>query len=296
MVWHQAAVRAEHINKSGDRKMFCKYCGSRTDSNNSVCERCMQPVNSENGNGFWDMAADPRAYSQTNKQVIEKVVVKEVKKPMLLPIVISTVICVFCLILLALNVATSKKTTKEIVSTYEAQLNKQRIEYEETIGLLKSKVALAEEKASNLENADKCIEIIQTPSFEMKPLGFVNPVGTWLFELRVADVPISFQWEKQQKNGTWLPITFSGTGTETKYGFRLDENTKQGFSRLAANGLTKNSEGNYKCTVITEQGTVSLEVTLTINETELTSGVSLNADGGNQSVDGTGSDNNTGLS
>lgn len=112
MVWHQAAVRAEHINKSGDRKMFCKYCGSRTDSNDSVCERCLQPVNSENGNGFWDMAADPRAYSQTNKQVIEKVVVKEVKKPMLLPIVISTAICVFCLILLALNVATSKKTTK----------------------------------------------------------------------------------------------------------------------------------------------------------------------------------------
>lgn len=42
--------------------MFCKYCGSKTDLENLICEKCMQTVNTENGNGFWDMAAAPGAY------------------------------------------------------------------------------------------------------------------------------------------------------------------------------------------------------------------------------------------
>lgn len=257
----------EQKSEEGTEKMICKSCGNKLDPQNPVCPNCGTVVSMNGGNGFWDMAGEPRrvpAQQTSNPVVREKVVVKEVKKPAIIPIALSAVLCLLCLIAMIAGRISAKKTVRELTSDYEAQLSQQKAAYETQIEQLESRINSLEEELNRPAEPQIPVRVLRSPTPETKPEGYSNPASSWLFGFFIEGPATSFRWEKQQSDGTWTDLDFDYRSVDSRYGLKIEQNLETGISKLVAVGLTQESAGIYKCTVITGHGSESVEVRLTI--------------------------------
>lgn len=245
--------RVEQKSEEGIEKMICKRCGNNLDPQNPVCPNCGAVVSMSGGNGFWDMAGEPkRAPSQQTSTplVREKVVVKEIKKPAIIPIALSAALCLLCLIALT--------------SDYKAQLSQQKVAYETQIKQLEFRINSLETELNRSAEPQIPVRVKRSPTPETKPEGYSSPAGSWLFSFFIEGPATSFRWEKQQSDGTWTDLEFDYRSVDSRYGLKIEQNLESGISKLVAEELTQESAGIYKCTVITDHGSKSVEVRLTI--------------------------------
>lgn len=247
--------------------MFCKHCGNKIDPKNPVCPNCGAQVLLSGGNGFWDIAGEPKrgiTQQPSTPVVKEKVVVKEIKKAPIIPIAISAAFCLLCLILLISGRISTRKTVRELTSGYESQLSQQQAAYEAQIQQLESRIGLLEEELSQPVEPQLPVRVLRSPTPETKPEGYTNPAGSWLFGFFIEGPATEFHWEKQQSDGTWTALEFDFRDVDSRYGLKIVQDLEAGISKLVAVGLTQESAGIYKCTVITSHGSESVEVRLTI--------------------------------
>lgn len=248
--------------------MICKRCGNKLDPKNPICPNCGVASSLAGGNGFWDMAGDPQRVTaqQTSTPVVkEKVVVKEAKTPAIIPIVLSAVLCLLCLIMMIAGHVSTKKAAQELISNYESQLNEQKAAYETQIKRLESRISSLETEISRPVESQTPVRILRSPTPETKLEGYSNPEGSWLFGFFIEGSATSFRWEKQQSDGTWIDLEFDYRDVDLRYGLKVEQDLEAGISKLIAVGLTQESDGLYKCTVITGHGSESVEVRLTID-------------------------------
>ena len=245
--------------------MFCKHCGQKLDPSNPICPKCGTKVSMSGGNGFWDMAGEQN--HQTVPPVKEKVVIKEVKKPAIIPIAICAALCLVCLIIMIAGQVSARKTIQELSSDYETrigQLNQQKTNYEDQVRELETRIATLENELDKSEEPQIPVKVLRSPTSETKPEGFVNLAGSWLFGFVIEGEAVEVRWEKQQDDGTWIALEFNSHDKDTRFGLKIEQNLKEGSSKLVADGLTSESAGKYKCTVLTDHGSESVEVQLTL--------------------------------
>lgn len=267
MVAPASVLLVEQKSEKGIIKMFCKRCGSKVDPNNPVCPNCGTRVSLSGGNGFWDMAGEPKreiAQQPAGPIVKEKVVVKEVKKSPIIPIAISAAFCFLFLSIMIVGRISAKKTVRNLTSSYESQLNQQQVDYETQIEQLELKIRLLEEEVSKSVEPQFPVRVLRPPTPETKPEGYSSPAGSWLFGFFIEGSATEFKWEKQQKDGTWTAFEFDYRDVDARYGLKIVQDLEAGISKLVAVGLTQESDGNYKCTAFTNHGSESVEVRLTI--------------------------------
>lgn len=260
----------EQKSEKGILNMFCKHCGSKIDPNNPVCPNCGTQVSLSGGNGFWDMAGEPKR--ETTRQqsppiAKEKIVVKEVRKTPILPIAISAAFCLLFLVIMIAGRISARKTERELASGYESQLSQQQSDYEAQIEQLESRIRLLEEELNRPAEPQLPVRVLRSPTPETKPEGYSSPTGAWLFGFFIEGPATEFRWEKQQSDGTWIALDFDYRDIDSRYGLKIEQDLNSGTSKLVAVGLTIESAGNYKCTAITDHGSASDEVRLTIEAT-----------------------------
>lgn len=278
--------------------MFCKFCGNRIEPNDSVCPICRQVVTVEDGNGFWDVAGEPRRVAQLELEkpvVQEKPVVREkpverekpfeqkktdtngVKKTPALPFVVCMLICCLCLAVLLVSRVSNGRVVRKINSDYEAllalqrtyeeklqQLDDQQKTYEAQIQQLDLRVASLEAELSQRSEASIPIKVVHAPSDETQTVGFYCKSGSYLFRFQIDGAAVSFRWEKQLENGDWIELAFDDQNVDARYGLKLEEDAEEGVSKLVAVGLTEESGGTYRCTVTTESAEETVMVNLTL--------------------------------
>lgn len=275
--------------------MFCKFCGNRIEPNDSVCPKCRQVVTVEDGNGFWDVAGEPRRVAQLELEkpvVQEKPVVREnpverekpverretdtnaVKKTSALPLAVSTLICFLCFAVLLVGRVSNGRVVRKINSDYETlqktceeqlqQLEDQQKTYEAQIQQLDLRIASLEAELSQRSEAPIPIKVVHAPDDETQAVGFCSKSGFYLFRFQIEGAAVSFRWEKQLKNGDWTELAFDDQNVDARYGLKLEEDTEEGISKLVAVGLTEESGGTYRCTVTTESAEETVMVNLTL--------------------------------
>lgn len=250
--------------------MFCKYCGSKIDPEVSTCPTCGKTIRLEGGNGFWDMAGEPRptkAFVTPAPIEKERVVVQEVTKWSKIPIVIGATLCVIGLVVFAAGKISSGKEMKALKADYEAKLSQQEAKYESQISEIESSLSDAEESLSQALMPKQPIEVMHRPSSEEQQIGYADRN---IFVFRINGTATSFTWEKLDANGTWQELQFNSDGIDERYGLKLVEDLQRGESILRAVGLTAESEGTYRCTAYADGGSASADVALSIlrNENE----------------------------
>ena len=244
--------------------MFCKYCGNKIDPEVSTCPKCGKTIRLEGGNGFWDMAGEPRPTRTSNTPPPverERVVVQEVTKWSKIPLVIGAALCVLGLVLFAAGKITSAKEIRTVKSEYEARLSEQEAEFDLRIDRLEEQLSEAEKSLAQAEEPKPPIEVLHRPSSEEQHIGYTDRN---VFVFRINGAATSFIWEKLDANGTWQKLQFNEDGIDERYGLKLVEDTQRGESILRAVGLTAESEGTYRCTAYTDGGSASADVTLSI--------------------------------
>ena len=265
-----SVLLVEQKSEKGILKMFCKHCGSPIDPNNSICPKCGTQVSLSGGNGFWDMAGEPKRGipQQSSPPIVkEKVVVKEVKKFPIIPIAISVAFSLLFLIVMIVGRISARKTVRELTSRYESQISQQQAAYETQIEQLESRNHLLEEELNKSAEPQLPVRVLRSPTPESKPEGYSSPAGAWLFGFFIEGQATEFRWEKQQSDGTWIALEFDYHDIDARYGLKIDQDLNSGISKLVAVGLTLEIAGNYKCTAITDHGSASDEVVLTIEPT-----------------------------
>lgn len=265
-----SVLLVEQKSEKGILKMFCKHCGSKIDPNNPVCPNCGTQVSLSGGNGFWDIAGEPKretSQQQSTPIVKEKVVVKEVKKTPIIPIAISVAFCLLFLVVMIAGRISARKTVRELTSGYESQLSQQQAAYETQIEQLESRIRLLEEELNRPAEPQLPVRVLRSPTPETKPEGYSSPTGAWLFGFFIEGPATEFRWEKQQSDGTWIALEFDYRDIDSRYGLKIEQDLNSGISKLVAVGLTSESAGNYKCTAITDHGSASDEVMLTLEST-----------------------------
>ena len=250
--------------------MFCKYCGSKIDPEATNCPNCGKTIRLEGGNGFWDMAGEPRpthpSFAPPPAEK-ERIVVKEVTKWSKIPIVIGAFLCVVGLVLFAAGKISSGKELKALKADYEAKLSQQEAKYESQISEMESSPSDAEESLSQALTPKQPVEVLHRPSSEEQQIGCADRN---IFVFRINGAATSFTWEKLDADGTWQELQFSNDGVDERYGLKLVEDLQRGESILRAVGLTADCEGTYRCTAYADGGSASADVTLSIlrNENE----------------------------
>lgn len=194
----------------------------------------------------------------------KKQVVKQKRKSNYALLAYSAAFCLFCIIVLIFGQASSKKKIQALTERYETQLSQQKTEYEEKISQLETQISSLQEDLDRTAEIKTSIKVIRYPTPETKPLGYVNTKGSWLFGFTIEGPAISFQWEKQLEDGTWIDLEFDIKNVDDRFGLRREEDLQNGSTKLIAAGLTEQSDGNYRCTAITNNGRESVEVRLTI--------------------------------
>ena len=253
--------------------MFCKYCGNKIDPETAACPNCGNPIRLEGGNGFWDMAGEPRPTKPMSSPPAverERVVVKEVTKWSKIPLVIGAALCIVALVLFSAGKASAGKELRAVKADYEAKLSQQEEQFDSVIDELEKQLSKAKDDLSQAIAAIPSVKVLHAPSNEEQPIGYKDRN---IFVFSIQGSAKAFIWEKQDANGVWEKLQFNDEGVDEKYGLKLVENLQQGRSVLRAVGLTAESEGTYKCTVISDRGFTSAEVALVIlqeKETEKT--------------------------
>lgn len=272
--------------------MFCKFCGNRIEPDDSVCPICRQVVTVEDGNGFWDVAGEPRRVAQLELEkpvVQEKPVVREktverrktdtnaVKKTSALPLAVSMLICFLCFAALLVGRVSNGRVVRKINSDYEAvlalqrtyeeklqQLEDQQKTYEAQIQQLDLRIASLEAELSQRSEAPIPIKVVHAPGDETQAVGFYSKPGSYLFRFQIDGAAVSFRWEKQLESGDWIELAFDDQNVDARYGLKLEEDAEEGVSKLVAVGLTEESGGTYRCTVTTESAEETVMVNLTL--------------------------------
>lgn len=253
--------------------MFCKYCGNKIDPETAACPNCGNPIRLEGGNGFWDMAGEPRPTKPMSSPPAverERVVVKEVTKWSKIPLVIGAALCIVALVLFSAGKASAGKELRAVKADYEAKLSQQEEQFDSVIDELEKQLSKAKDDLAQAIAAIPSVKVLHAPSNEEQPIGYKDRN---IFVFSIQGSAKAFIWEKQDANGVWEKLQFNDEGVDEKYGLKLVENLQQGRSVLRAVGLTAESEGTYKCTVISDRGFTSAEVALVIlqeKETEKT--------------------------
>lgn len=255
--------------------MFCKYCGNQVDPREPVCPACGKAIRLEGGNGFWDIAGEPRpAHPQQDQPSPERerVVEKEVIKWSKTPLLIGALLFALGAALFFVGRFMADKQIASAKESFETQLTQQAEKYDKKLNGLEEKNTEAEEKLAQALAPRPPLEVEKYPTSETKKLDCWNEN---IFIYRVKSTEASFTWEKQDKNGAWLPLRYNDDGVDEQYGIRLVEDPQKGESILKAAGLTPESEGNYRCIATADGGTASTQVSLTIlqrpdEETSLT--------------------------
>lgn len=261
---HRAA-QPVGTKKYKEKAMFCIYCGNAMDPSDPVCHKCNRMNHLEGGNGFWDMAGEPRRKQQPIEPARERVVIREVKKASPIPVVISAVLCLVCIIVLILSQAANGRAVKKLSADCKAQISRLEGQYVERLEQMETRIAaLEEQQTEKNEPQDVSIHVISCPTDEERPEGFKSQEGGYLFKFQIEKTAVSFVWEKQAEDGEWLPLEFDRRNVDSRYGLKLEEDKEQGTSKLIAVGLTAESGGTYKCTVKTEGGTETVTVNLII--------------------------------
>lgn len=248
--------------------MFCKYCGSKIDPEVSTCPTCGKTIRLEGGNGFWDMAGEPRpTHAPITPAPIEKerVVVQEITKWSKIPIVIGAALCIVGFVLFAAGKISSGKEMKAIKADCEAKLSQQEELFNSRINDLEEKLSETEGALVQASAPKAPIDVTHRPTSESRPLGYADRN---VFIFRISSEAASFTWEKQNSDGTWQELQFNSDDVDERYGLKLVEDLQRGESILRAVGLTAESEGTYRCTAYADGGSASADVTLSILRTE----------------------------
>lgn len=148
----------------------------------------------------------------------------------------------------------------------EDQLERQKEYYEGEIKDRDDRIDSLEQEVSSLRDAQetqKKTGVKKTPKDEKKEVGFFNKKG-YLFCMEMYEPVVAFRWEKETENGEWIRLSFNENKENTEYGLKLDEDTQRGISKLIAVGLTRSSDGMYRCTAETVGGDYIAEVRLEI--------------------------------
>lgn len=258
-------VQPVDTKKDKEKAMFCIYCGNAMDPSDPVCPKCNRMNHLEGGNGFWDMAGEPRREKQPVEPPRERVVIREVEKVSPIPVVISAALCLVCIIVLIVSQAANGRAIKKLSADCKAQISRLEGQYIEQLEQMETRItALEEQQTEENEPQDDSIHVISSPTDEEQAEGFESREGRYLFKFQIEEAAVSFLWEKQSEDGEWLPLEFDKRDVDSRYGLKLEENKEQGTSKLIAVGLTAESEGTYRCTVETEDGTETVTVNLII--------------------------------
>lgn len=250
--------------------MFCKYCGNKIDPEAAACPNCGNSIRLEGGNGFWDMAGEPRPTQPMPAPPAverERVVVKEVTKWSKIPLVIGAAMCIVALVLFTAGKISAGKELRALKTDYEARLSQQEEQFDSVIDELEKQLSKAKDDLAQAIAANPSVKVLHTPSNEEQPIGYKDRN---IFVFSIQGAATAFIWEKQDTNGVWEKLQFNDEGVDERYGLKLVENLQQGNSVLRAVGLTAESEGIYKCTVISDRGFTSAEVALVILQEEET--------------------------
>lgn len=249
--------------------MFCKYCGNEIDLSKSVCPACGKPYSLEGGNGFWDMAGGQRLQPDPEPQPDRGGVVNGVKIFHRVPWAVCAVLCLLCLVLFVSGKVSKAGAVRETEAEYKAKLSQQEEMYENRIKELENSIARLQRNDGTDIPVRQPIRVLASPTDESLASGFESREGFYLFRFEIEGSAVSFQWEKQRDNGEWEPLEFDGEGINGRYGLMLEEDCEEGVSKLIAVGLTEESAGTYKCTVLTEDNSESATVRLSIQEDEM---------------------------
>lgn len=275
--------------------MICKHCGKTIEPNQKTCPHCGHVIeSSEKGNGFWDMASPPQPKTQqiTQQKKATSTNAPKLSSKRALPLLIAIGAIAVCSIVLSLIlfIISSKKInqskedlTNSIRSTREdlsQSITVSKQNTDEQVNALGEEVAslsgsidslcLDMEEAKDAEPS--ILRILSSPVDQELDEGYITDDGTYLFVVEVQGPVASFKWEKQSPLGTWTAIEFDSTFTNSVFGFMLQEDVSQGYSRLVATGLTLDAAGIYKCIVANTDGIEKeLYARLTVLETDSTS-------------------------
>lgn len=279
--------------------MICKHCGKSIDPNQKTCPHCGYAIeSSEKGNGFWDMAAPPQPKVHPVTQ--QKTVTTSINTPKassqktlyLLIAVGALAVCSIVLSVVLFAISNRKidqnkyDLSKSISSTREdlsqtissskqntdEQVNALSESFGEEVASLSGSIDSLRSDMDEVKGTEPSIlRIISSPIDRELDEGYISDDGTYLFIVEVQGPVASFKWEMQSPLGTWTTIEFDSTYTNTVLGLMLQEDVSQGYSRLAATGLTLDAAGTYKCIIASADGVEKeLYVHLTILETEPT--------------------------
>ena len=256
--------------------MICKHCGYIIAPSDRVCKNCGKAVSLSGGNGFWDIAGEPKPLDPPPPQPPRyEPIVNESPKNNNLPFAVCLGLCFVLIIVLAAGRISNKSSISRLTSDYESRLGEQQTLYESRlheqennyksqISQMESRILSLEEEIRQLSDPQMPVIVKSPPSDEAKRVGFKNSAESWLFGFVVEGEALDFQWEKQQEDGEWRALEFDEWNVDKRYGLKREQNLQLGSSKLVAVGLTQESAGKYRCTVTTGHGSASAEVTLTI--------------------------------
>lgn len=247
--------------------MICKHCGYIIAPSDLVCKNCGKAISLSGGNGFWDIAGEPKPVDPPQLQPpIHKPVVKEPPKNNNLPIAVCLGLCFVMIVVFVAGRISNKNAVSRLKSNYELKLSDQQANYESQIAQMESKIDSLEEEIRQLSEPRMPVIVKSPPTDETKQVGYINAAESWLFGFVIEGSAVSFQWEKQQVDGEWCALEFDEWNIDRRYGLKCEQNLQLGSSKLVAVGLTPESDGRYRCTVTTEHGSTSAEVMLTIEQ------------------------------
>lgn len=249
--------------------MICKYCGTSIANNVAQCPHCGHEVKLDGGVGFWDMAGKPRVVERPVRQdsngnsnisvpQIKTVSQSKTEKPkvrsnyQVMMVCVSLLFCVLSGILL-IGLIRNQSMIRKISDKYQVLVLKTDANLEE-IAELRTRLAQLEMPSEDkLENTHSS-KIKVSPVDLVVPMNFENNEQEYCFRFLVEGNVISFEWEKQAEDGSWIKLCFDEDGIDTRFGVKLMENTGEGLSELAVISKTDEGCGIYKCSAYTFSG------------------------------------------
>jgi len=250
--------------------MICKHCGAAIKDNQDRCPKCGMACARSNGVGFWDMVSGNTG-TAPQEAPVEREMSEKRKSGILLPALILVLALGLCF-----SFFMNMRTMKELRNfRADAQYHMSMLEQsgKDAELALSGRIEAQEERIAALESEDAHIleeigglmplTITHNPTGEKQPLGYISEEGRCLFMTRVSGRVDYFRWEKANAvTMQWESVEFDEQGFCHELGLRLDEDIRQGVSKLVAAGLNERSYGYYRCVAVAANGSLA-ETTVT---------------------------------
>lgn len=262
--------------------MFCKFCGKRISTGESVCPHCGHEQGAlHGGNAFWDLADKPVPAPRR----IESERPQEGTRPRMRWFVpVCAAFAAICLLSFAVIFAANIRTRSAIeevngeLSGLRSGYNELSTEMSTCLGQLKEEEEPSPEAPPDTEpvrpEAEAELVITKQPTDTLSAIGRKDRL---VFSVVAEGTNLIFTWQKLGAGGEWESILFT-YGRNNSYGLLIHDynmsDQGRACSELIADGLTEKSEGEYRCIVSDQAGNEEYteSVFLSFEEEESSSG------------------------